>query len=131
MNRYADTRPAVAITEVAKKTHSHPSAPTMNPPTAGPATLPVPTTLIWRPSALPRSSLGKLAMSIAMDVPWVIADPIPWASLAPISAPMLGENPATIPIVMRITVPSRYIFFLPTMSASLPIGSRNALIVSA
>ena len=131
MNRNAETRPAAAIMEVAKKTHSHPSAPTMNPPTAGPATFPVPTTLIWSPSALPLSSFGKLAISIAMEVPWVIAEPMPWASLAAIREPMFGAKPAATPMAMRITVPSRYIFFLPTMSASLPIGSRNALIVSA
>ena len=60
-----------------KNTQRQSRAFTKNPPKAGPATAPVPTTVMIRPSALPLSWEGNMAVMMAMPVPWVIAAPTP------------------------------------------------------
>ena len=44
---------------------------------AGPAMAPLPTTLMWVPRALPRSAPLKEEMTVAMPLPWIMADPKP------------------------------------------------------
>ena len=61
----------------AKNTERHPKASTKKPPNAGPATAPVPTIVMIKPMALPRSLGGNAPIMIAMPVPWVMAAPVP------------------------------------------------------
>ena len=79
---------------------------TSMPPKAGPAMPPVPTTLICRPSAFPRSSLGNADRSMAMDVPWVMAAPTPWSTLARMRVRTLGERPASTPQITKMVNPA-------------------------
>ena len=92
---------------VPKNTQFHPSSPTMRPPIAGPATPPAPTMLIWRPSAFPRSSGGKLATIIAIEVPCVIAAPAPCTILMTIREVMLGATPAAHAATTKMAKPIR------------------------
>jgi len=65
-------------TDEVKKTQRQPRTSTMIPPRTGPTIAPTPTTLIKSPNALPRSDVGNADISIAMELPWVIAEPTPW-----------------------------------------------------
>ena len=66
--------PATAAT---KKTERHPSALTSTPPSAEPAITPLPTTLMFSPRALPRSLPGNTERTMAIPLPWTIAEPAP------------------------------------------------------
>ena len=79
---------------VAKNTERQPKASTKKPPMAGPATAPVPTIVMIRPIALPRSFGGKAPIMMAMPVPWVMAAPVPWTIREMISIPRSVEVPA-------------------------------------
>ena len=52
-----------------KNTDCQPKEATSSPPMAGPAMAPLPTTLMWVPSALPRSAPLKEEMTVAMPLP--------------------------------------------------------------
>ena len=95
----------------------------------GPRTPPVPTTLACDPMPLPRSSAGNTEVIIAIPVPCVIAAPSPCNAFAPIRATMLPEVAANTAAATKMTRPERNIRLRPTMSDSLPIGSKSALIV--
>ena len=58
-------------------TACQPNVPTSNPPSAGPATAPMPMIVIIMPRALPRSLSGKVDISMAIPVPWFMAAPPP------------------------------------------------------
>ena len=77
----------------------------MNPPSAGPATLPAPTMVMNDPIALPRSSLGNDDNTIAIPVPCVMLAPIPCKTLKPMSVSMLSEIAASKPPMVKMTNP--------------------------
>ena len=106
-------------------------ASTRNPPTAGPAMAPVPTIVIIKPMALPRSFAGKAAMTIAMPVPWVMAAPQPWNILAAIKIVKLEEEPATAAPRTKTREPIIYTLLGPIRSDNRPMGSSKALMVRA
>ena len=116
---------------VAKNTARQPKASTRNPPRAGPATAPVPTMVMIRPMALPRSAGGNVAMMMAMPVPWVMAAPVPCRMREKISTASSVDVPAEIEPAMITTEPIRYTRFAPIRSASRPMGSSSAMMVMA
>ena len=87
--------------------------------------------LICIPSALPRSLSGKAEMTMAIEVPWVIAAPTPISTRNRISIHTLAAAPDSAAKVTKTTNPATYTLLRPTMSASLPMGSSNALMVRA
>ena len=116
---------------VAKKTERHPKASTRKPPIAGPATAPVPTMVMMRPMALPRSLGGKAPIMMAMPVPWVMAAPVPMTMRAVINTPRSTDVPAMIEPTITTTDPMMNTRLAPIRSASLPMGSSNAMTVMA
>ena len=122
---------ATTIGAVAKNTARQPNASTRNPPRAGPATAPVPTMVIIRPMALPRSPGGNAPMMIAMPVPWVMAAPAPCKIRATIRTARSVEVPAAMDPAMITTEPIRYTSFAPIRSASRPMGSSRVMMVIA
>ena len=77
----------------------------MNPPSAGPATFPDPTTVMNDPIALPRSSLGNDASTIAIPVPCVMLAPTPCNTLNAMSVRMLSDVLANSPPTAKMTKP--------------------------
>ena len=116
---------------VAKNTERHPKASTRNPPIAGPATAPVPTMVMIRPMALPRSLGGNAPIMMAMPVPWVMAAPLPCTMRDTMSTPRSVEVPAAMQPAMVTTEPMMYTRFDVMRSASRPMGSSRAMIVMA
>ena len=114
-----------------KNTARQSKAATSNPPTAGPAIAPLPTTLMWVPSALPRSAPLKADMTVAIPLPWIIADPTPWNALATISQGRLAASPARADPATKTASPPMYTRLRPAMSPSRPIGRIRALITRA
>ena len=64
-----------------KKAARHPNTPTTAPHTIGPAIAPKPTVVIIIPMALPRSAAGKVVVTMAMPLAWIIAAPTPCNAL--------------------------------------------------
>ena len=122
---------ATTIGIVAKNTARQPNASTSKPPNAGPATAPVPTMVMIRPIALPRSLGGNAPMTIAIPVPWVMAAPVPCSRRATISTARSVEVPAAIDPPMITSDPITNTRLAPIRSASRPMGSSRAMMVMA
>ena len=69
-------------------------------------------------------------MTIAIPFACIHAEPVPCITLATINIEKDSENPPIRAPMIKIINPDIYIFFLPMVSASRPIGKNNALVVS-
>ena len=63
------------------------------------------TMLRCAPNAFPRSLSGKTEMIMAMPVPWIMAEPTPCSTLAPISVSMLPAAAARPDATTKIPMP--------------------------
>ena len=125
----APTSAIVAMGRFMRNTHLHPSTLTSSPPITGPAMPPAPMTLMCVPSPLPRSSSGKMDVTIAMPTPCVIAAPVPWITREATSIRTLVDDAANTDAPINSSRPTIYTCLRPTMSESRPIGSSSALTV--
>ena len=90
-----------------KNTDCQPSQATRNPPIAGPAMAPRPTTLRCIPSALPRSESGKAASIMPIPQPCTIPAPMPCRARIMMSSHRLPDRPAPSEAMTKIAVPIR------------------------
>ena len=97
---------------------------------AGPAIAPTPTIDIIEPIAFPLSDSGNVAIAIAIPVPCVIAAPAPWISRAIIRVARLSDEPDIRAPPMNTAEPKIKTRFNPIKSATLPIGSKRALMTN-
>ena len=95
---------SIAIAVVANSTRQ-PTVPVTTPPAAGPAIAPRPTTPSCKPSIFARSPASKLPTRIAIAVPWVMAEPTPTNTRAPIRPAMLAERLASSAPIAKINAP--------------------------
>ena len=82
------------------------------------------------PSALPRSSAGKVVMTIAIVAGISSAPPTPCPARAAISMPSFWDAPQRHENATKITAPSTNIRRRPNRSASRPPAATNAASVS-
>jgi hypothetical protein len=78
------------------------------------------------PITFPLSFAGKTEVRMAMAVPKIIEPPIPCIVLDKINNISLGDKAENKEARLKIMIPMVNIFFLPTMSAILPNGTRKA-----
>lgn len=114
----------------AKKTLLQPKCCTNVPPKKGPIDMPKYMDAAFIPMALPRSPGGKTHAKMATEVVTIIAPPIPWTTLKDIRDKRDGDTAAKKFEAANKMAPKAKIFFLPTMSASLPMGTREAAVAN-
>jgi len=85
---------------------------------------------VFIPIALPRSPGGKTDAKMATDVVTIIAPPIPWMTLKNMRDRSDGDAAAEKFEAANKTAPRAKIFFLPTMSANLPMGTNEAAVAN-
>ena len=81
--------------------------------------------------AMPRSLGGKTATTMAVPTDWPMALPIAITIREAITSSNVGDNAVSSAPSPNSARPARWTRRQPTMSASRPIGSMRALIVSA
>ena len=101
-----------------------------NPDNNGPKIPAKPTVVVIIPKALPFCSSGKLDMIIAKATAEDIAFPMDIKNRAESNNDNSEEKEIVPHPTMKINKPIRWIFFLPTISATHPRGNINAHIVS-
>lgn len=85
---------------------------------------------VFIPIALPRSPGGKIHARMATEVVTIIAPPIPWMTLKNMRNKSDGDAAAEKFDAANKAAPKAKIFFLPVMSANLPMGTNEAAVAN-
>ena len=124
--RSAATKTAIPTGMLTKKIHGHENASTRIPPsrspTAAPPTAIAAQTLIALLRAGPSS---KVVVMIESAAGAISAPPRPWRPRAMMRNSELGASPFNSEATVKITTPTRKIFFLPMRSPARPPSSRK------
>ena len=119
----------IATNKLEKNIDLHPNCSIKTPAITGPKIAPIPMMETYKPRALPLSFSGKILVAIYIPFACIQAVPKPWKILAKSNILYDVAFPAMRAPIPKITNPVRYIFLIPTVSASLPIGRNKALVV--
>ncbi len=106
----------------------HPKYCVIIPPRLGPSELPRYTPAALMPRAFPRSRGGNIATNIADAVQNIIELAVPCNIRAAIRNFPEHARPHKIVVKVKSRAPEINIFFLPIMSANLPIGINNTAV---
>ena len=109
------------------KIQRHEAASTSWPPTTGPSTVPIPPHAVQAPTALPRSSGGKVETITASAAGVSSAPATPWSARAATSTSMVGASAQISEVTPKADTPSAKTRRSPKMSPSEPpISSSEA-----
>jgi hypothetical protein len=103
----------------------------ITPPRRGPIARAIAETPAQMPIAMPRWRGGKVKVMIESVAGFIIAEPTPWTTRAPIRKPALDASPHASEDAVKMTSPRMNRRLRPKRSASLPPVSMNTANVSA
>jgi hypothetical protein len=102
------------------KIQRHDAASTSCPPISGPSTVPIPPQAVQAPTALPRSSGGKVATMTASAAGVSSAPNTPWSARASTSSSIVGATAQKSDVMPKPATPAMYIRRSPNRSPSEP-----------
>ena len=102
----------------------------VTPDTMVPAAPPMATAVVWLPRAFPRSLAGNTDVVMAVETDWPMELPMDMMTRVTMRKVRLVANAQAMAPPPKSTMPMRWNFLRPIMSATLPSGTMRVLMVS-